>query len=114
MFAVLLYDCVVTVVIQYYQYHHNPQHMFDLFKFNMCMKEIFDHLPKQRKLGQEQKREACSLLKMKVNKKLLQQHLSSNDSDSDLDALVTRLRASEGTKLCSYMHSIIRIMYICS
>ena len=64
----------------------------------MCMKEIFDHLPKQRKLGQEQKREARLLLKMKVNKKLLQQHLSStsniqsevssNDSDSDLDAYV--------------------------
>ena len=43
----------------------------------MYRKEIFDHLPKQRKLGQEQKWEACLLLKVKVNKKLLQQHLSS-------------------------------------
>ena len=95
----------------------------------MCTKEIFDHLPKQRKLGQERKREASSLLTMKVNKKLLQQHLSSTtgkvvtlkdisniqsevnraNSDSDLDALVTRLRANEGSStynyICSYMHS---------
>ena len=95
----------------------------------MCMKEIFDHLPKQRKLEQEQKREASSLLTMKVNKKLLQQHLSSTtgkvvtlkdisniqsevncaNSDSDLDALVTRLRANEGSStynyVCSYMYS---------
>ena len=66
---------------------------------------------------------------MKVNKKLLQQHLSSTtgkvvtlkdisniqsevnraNSDSDLDALVTRLRANEGSStynyVCSYMHS---------
>ena len=73
-------------------------------------------MPRQRKLGQEEKREATSLLKMKVNKKLLQQHLTSTtgkvvtlkdisniqsgvsaaDSGSDLDALVTRLRESEG------------------
>ena len=95
----------------------------------MCMKENFDHLLKQRKLGQEQKREASSLLTMKVNKQLLQQHLTSTtgkvvtlkdisniqseinraNSDCDLDALVTRLRANEGSStynyVCSYMHS---------
>ena len=73
-------------------------------------------MPRQRKLGQEEKREATSLLKMKVNKKLLQQHLTSTtgkvvtlkdisniqsgvsaaDSGSVLDALVTRLKESEG------------------
>ena len=73
-------------------------------------------MPRQRKLGQEEKREATSLLKTKVNKKLLQQHLTSTmgkvvtlkdisniqsgvsaaDSGSYLDALVTHLRESEG------------------
>ena len=83
----------------------------------VCMKEIFDHLLKQTKLGQEQKREVCSLLTMKVSKKLLEQHVSSTtgkvvtlkdifniqsevncaNSDSDLDAVVTCLRANEGS-----------------
>ena len=59
--------------------------------------------------------EACALLQMKVNKKLLQQHLSSTtgkvvtlkditniqsevNAGCDLDVLVTRLRESEGTR----------------
>ena len=90
----------------------------------MCMKEIFDHLLKQRKLGQEQKREACSLLTMKVNKKLLQWHVSSTtgkvvtlkdisniqsevncaNSNSDLD-VVTCLRANEDSSTYSYVHA---------
>ena len=73
-------------------------------------------MPRQRKLGQEEKREASSLLKMKVNKKLLQQHLSSTtgkvvtlkdisniqstvnaaEDIGDLNALVTHLRENEG------------------
>ena len=83
----------------------------------VCMKEIVDHLLKQTKLGQEQKRGVCSLLTMKVSKKLLEQHVSSTtgkvvtlkdisniqsevncaNSDSDLDAVVTCLRANEGS-----------------
>ena len=73
-------------------------------------------MPRQRKLGQEEKREASSLLKMKVNKKLLQQNLSSTtgkvvtlkdisniqstvnaaEDIGDLNALVTCLRENEG------------------
>ena len=63
--------------------------------------------------------EARALLQMKVNKKLLQQHLSSTtgkvvtlkdisniqsveNAGCDLDALVTRLRESEGMSMLLY------------
>ena len=37
---------------------------------------IYDHLPRQRQLDVETRAKAESFLKMKVNKKLLQQHLT--------------------------------------
>ena len=39
---------------------------------------LYEHLPRQRKLTSPQKKEAVGLLKLKVNKKLLQQHLSES------------------------------------
>ena len=88
-------------------------------------------MPRQRKLGQEEKREASSLLKMKVNKKLLQQHLSSTtgrvvtlkdisniqsgvnaaEGSEDLGALVTRLRESEGI-VTFFMHIVSCFMIL--
>ena len=74
-------------------------------------------MPWQRKLNSAEKDEAKVMLQMKVNKKLLQQHLSSStgkvvtlrdltnvqaelnngNSGNDLDALVMRLRQLEGS-----------------
>ena len=73
-------------------------------------------MPKQRKLDEASKSEARELLKLKVNKKLLQEHLSctsgkvvtlkdisnmqselgTKSSGNNLDDLVTRLRGIEG------------------
>ena len=73
-------------------------------------------LPKQRKLDEASKGQAKELLKLKVNKKLLQEHLSytsgkvvtlkdisniqselgTKGSGNNLDDLVTRLKSIEG------------------
>ena len=44
---------------------------------NLFEQEIFDRLPKQRRLTQQDRKEVQSLSQMKVNKKLLQQHISN-------------------------------------
>ena len=86
-------------------------------------------MPRQRKLNSAEKDEAKVMLQMKVNKKLLQQHLSSStgkvvtlrdltnvqaelntgSSDNDLDILVTRLRQLEGSYNISvqYVNSLV-------
>ena len=88
-----------------------PAHMtsfIDLFE-----QEIFARLPKQRRLTQQDRKEVQSLSQMKVNKKLLQQHISNKtgkrvtlkdisniqgkmNAGCSLDSLVSRLRESEG------------------
>ena len=40
------------------------------------MKEIYEHLPRQRQLHDFDRKEVQDLLQLKVNKKLLQQHLN--------------------------------------
>ena len=78
---------------------------------------IYDHLPRQRQLNSEEKikMETEKLLKLKVNKKLLQQHLSKKTKkivtlkdisniqtqvnkqySNDLESLVATLRGIEG------------------
>lgn len=77
---------------------------------------IFDHLPRQRRLTEDEKQEVEGLLKMKVNKKLLQQHMSdttgkvvtlkdvsnvqtsinSQTDRNNIEALVVRLPAIDG------------------
>ena len=42
------------------------------------MQEVYAHLPKQRRLDEASKSEAMQLLELKVDKKLLQQYLSSS------------------------------------
>ena len=74
-------------------------------------------MPRQRKLNNSEKEEAKVMLQMKVNKKLLQQHLScssgkvvtlrdltnvqaelnASNTGNSLDALVMHLRQLEGT-----------------
>ena len=97
--------------------------------FICFVKEIFSHLPKQRKLAHEEKIEARALLQLKVNKKLLQQHLrtttgkvvtlkdisniqSEVNADCNLDALVTRLRESEGTTMLLYTCLLHRYLFV--
>ena len=42
------------------------------------MQVAFDHLPHQRKLDSQQKEEIKELLRLKANKKLLQNHLQNS------------------------------------
>ena len=102
--------------------------MFRIFTYQV----IYDHLPRQRQLDSHVRKEAESLIKMKVNKKLLQQHLSETTgkivtlkdvsniqisihrSDESVETVVDSLRETEGKKLMtSYMHSIIIFLYFC-
>ena len=86
---------------------------------------IYDHLPRQRQLGDSVKREAEDMLRMKVDKTLLQQHLIEKtgkvvtmrdiiniqaglDTHSDgnnMETLVTRLRAIDGMVLSTSFQS---------
>ena len=50
--------------------------MCSLHAYIYTSQAIYDHLPRQRQLGAEVRDEAEGLLKMQVNKKLLQQHLT--------------------------------------
>ena len=79
----------------------------------------------QRKLDDEEKVEIAKLLKLKPNKKLLQQHLTEstekvvllkdisniqtalcNKKDrNNLDALATKLRSIEGENVCHLMYT---------
>ena len=42
------------------------------------MQDIFEHLPHQQRLNENEKKEVTELLNLKVNKKLLQQHISGS------------------------------------
>ena len=96
------------------------------------MQEVYCHLPKQRKLDEASKNEAKELFKLKVNKKLLQEHLSSSSgkvvtlkdisniqlelgsksNGNNLDDLVTRLRRIEGSFVFDSTRHIIYIARI--
>ena len=90
-----------------------------------CPQAVYDHLPRQRQLSEDVKKEAEGLLRMKVNKKLLQQHLShtsgkvvtlkditniqtgfSKPDENNLESVVSTLRKIEGNdydnNMCSY------------
>ena len=78
--------------------------------------DIYDHLPRQRQLDENERKEAEEYLKMKVDKKLLQQHLSGksgkvvtlkdisnvqtsireSSAKNDIEALTARLRSIKG------------------
>ena len=80
------------------------------------IQDIDNHLPQQRRLEIGEKNDIEELLKLKVNKKLLQQHMSastgkvvtlkdisnvqtglrSKSDKNDLNALVTKLKSIEG------------------
>ena len=80
------------------------------------IQDIYNHLPQQRRLKIGEKNDIEELLKLKVDKKLLQQHMSastrkvvtlkdisnvqtgirSKSDKNDLNALVTKLKSIEG------------------
>ena len=45
--------------------------------FNHFVQVGFSHLPQQRRLNEKEREETKTMLKLKVNKKLLQNHLST-------------------------------------
>ncbi len=91
------------------------------------LQEIFQHLPHQRKFDKSEKGKIEDLLKLKVNKKLLQQHISdatqkvvtlkdisnvqtglrSTKDRNDISALVSKLEAMEG------MYRILDVYFRC-
>ena len=81
----------------------------------VVLQDIYEHLPCQRRLDESEQKQAQGMLKMKVNKKLLQQHLTEvtgkivtlkditniqtgvvQSEGNDIKALVNRLEAMEG------------------
>lgn len=84
--------------------------------FISTIQDIDNHLPQQRRLEIGEKNDIEELLKLKLNKKLLQQHMSastgkvvtlkdisnvqtglrSKSDKNDLNALVTKLKSIEG------------------
>ncbi len=100
---------------------------------NPCMlicsyfQAIYEHLPRQRQLDDSEKIEAEGMLRMKVNKKMLQQHLSvktgkvvtlkditniqtglhTHADGNNLEAVVARLRAIDGMVLTIAFHSVL-------
>ena len=86
------------------------------------MQDIYNHLPRQRRLDENHVQEAEQFIAMKVNKKLLQQHMSGKtgrvvtlkdisniqtairekSDKNDLSALTNRLRSIKGTCIRAY------------
>ena len=71
--------------------------MCNLHAYIYTSQAINDHLPRQRQLGAEVRDEAEGLLKMQVNKKPLQQHLT----ESLIPALHSRLIVLEQGTVCT-------------
>ncbi|XP_065894026.1 uncharacterized protein [Dysidea avara] len=76
-------------------------------------KAIYDHLPRQRKLTPSERNEAAELLKLRVNNKLLQQHLSQSTGKivtlKDISNIKHSIRKMDGNdleKLSSYLKAI--------
>ena len=85
----------------------------------LFLQDIYDHLPHQRKLDTDEKENVKGLLKLKVNKKLLQQYISectqkvvtlkdisniqtglrSKKDKNDISTVVSKLKAMEGALL---------------
>ena len=80
----------------------------------LCLsQDIYDHIPRQRQLDEHERIEAENYLRLKVDKKLLQQHLSDqtgkvvtlkdvqtgvreSSDKNNLEALTARLRSIAG------------------
>ena len=91
------------------------------------MQDIFEHLPHQRRLDENEKKEVSELLSLKVNKKLLQQHISGSagkvvmlkdisniqvrlreKSDrNDIDALLQKLKSVEGKPISRALTALL-------
>ena len=91
---------------------------------------VYDHLPRQRQLNRCQREDAEELLRLKVNTKLLQQHLCDGtgkvvtlkdvqnmqtgihvqSEKNNLEALVARLRKIHG-KQCILQGSLLSVIY---
>ena len=89
------------------------------------MQGIYNHLPRQRRLDENHVQEAEQSIAMKVNKKLLQQHMSGKtgrvvtlkdisniqtairekSDKNDLSALTNRLRSSKGIRAYIFTYS---------
>ncbi|XP_065901369.1 uncharacterized protein [Dysidea avara] len=76
-------------------------------------KAIYDHLPRQRKLTPSERNEAAELLTLRVNNKLLQQHLSQSTGKivtlKDISNIKHSIRKMDGNdleKLSSYLKAI--------
>ena len=74
---------------------------------NLFEQEIFDRLPKQRRLTQQDRKEVQSLSQMKVNKKLLQQHISNK---TGIRVTLKDISNIHGKLNAGYNHSCI---YVC-
>ena len=83
---------------------------------------MFDHLPQQRRLDSVQREEVSTMLKLKANKKLVQQHIASkcgrvvilkdihnvnnhqNDKSNDLEAAIQELQKAPGKVITALLN----------
>ena len=66
--------CVCVCVCVYMQIMY--VYVYIVAMFIMLSQDIYDHLPRQQRLNEDEWKEAEDCLKMKVDNNLLQQHLS--------------------------------------
>ena len=96
--------------------------------------DIYQHLPQQRRLDDEDKQEVRELLNLKINKKLLQQHISeskvkvvtlrdisnvrkpgSREERNSLEAVTAKLKATEGNLALSlHYHYVMPLLHVVS
>ena len=91
-----------------------------MYKCVACPEQtIYDHLPRQRKLTPSECNEAAELLKMRVNNKLLQQHLSQSIGKiitlKDISNIKHSIRGTDGNdlvKVSTYLKAIEGMAFV--
>ena len=81
--------------------------------FFFFLQAIYDHLPRQQKLTPSERNEAAELLKLRVNNKLLQQHLSQSTGKivtlkdiSNIKHSILKMDGNDLEKLSFYLKAI--------
>ena len=79
------------------------------------IQELYEHLPAQRKLPEETKKQAEQLLKLKANRKLIQQELSKQSNKivlfKDLSNIHQRMKERESRNDVDFLVNTLQEKY---
>ena len=79
------------------------------------IQELYEHLPAQRKLPEETKKQAEHLLKLKANRKLIQQELSKQSNKiilfKDLSNIHQRMKERESRNDVDFLVNTLQKKY---